>query len=386
MTTDHHRMSKIWVVSEYTSSKQNSTGYFWEKAIHQLKSDGLQVDVLTLKEAVKNTTKKSIVERAGAKLMAAAKLAWATGRKAQKGDIVFSGTNPETLLFVLALLRKLIRFRWYVLVHDVFPENLVPAGILKKESVYFRILKTIFDWVYAQPDRLFVIGRDMKELVDEKTGNPARSFFVHNWVDADQIFSLAKKKSKLIKSLGWEEKTVFQFFGNMGRVQGIPNILRAIDQVSSERAAFLFIGAGACVDLVSKYKKENPEKSFHYFGELPQEQKNEGLAACDVALISLEPGMYGLGVPSKAYFSMAADRPILAVMDARSEISLTVEENDIGWSCEADNPEKIARTIDLICNMDLSRYEGRSKKALQEKYSSTVALTKLSGLMQADMA
>ncbi|QOF81791.1 glycosyltransferase family 4 protein [Variovorax sp. 38R] len=318
--------------------------------------------------------------------MAAAKLAWATGRKAQKGDIVFSGTNPETLLFVLALLRKLIRFRWYVLVHDVFPENLVPAGILKKESVYFRILKTIFDWVYAQPDRLFVIGRDMKELVDEKTGNPARSFFVHNWVDADQIFSLAKKKSKLIKSLGWEEKTVFQFFGNMGRVQGIPNILRAIDQVSSERAAFLFIGAGACVDLVSKYKKENPEKSFHYFGELPQEQKNEGLAACDVALISLEPGMYGLGVPSKAYFSMAADRPILAVMDARSEISLTVEENDIGWSCEADNPEKIARTIDLICNMDLSRYEGRSKKALQEKYSSTVALTKLSGLMQADMA
>ncbi|MCY1214952.1 PEP-CTERM/exosortase A-associated glycosyltransferase [compost metagenome] len=379
-------MSKIWVVSEYTSSKQNSTGYFWEKAIHQLKADGLQVDVLTLKEAVKNTTKKSIVKRAGAKLIAAAKLAWITGRKARKGDVVFSGTNPETLLFALSVLRRLIGFRWYVLVHDVFPENLIPAGIIKKENIFYKLLKVIFDWVYGQPDRLFVIGRDMKELIDKKTGKPARSFFVHNWVDADQIFSIPKKDSSLIKSLGWGGKTVFQFFGNMGRVQGIPNILQAIDQVSSARAAFLFIGAGACVDLVSTYKKINPEKNVHYFGELPQEQKSEGLAACDVALISLESGMYGLGVPSKAYFSMAADRPILAVMDARSEISLAVEENDIGWSCEADNPEKIAKTIDRICRMDLSRYEGRSKNVLQKKYSDSVALAKLSALIQADMA
>lgn len=386
MTTDHYRMSKIWVVSEYTSSKQNSTGYFWEKAIHQLKADGLQVDVLTLKEAVENTTKKSIVKRAGAKLMAAAKLAWITGRKARKGDVVFSGTNPETLLFALSVLRRLIGFRWYVLVHDIFPENLIPAGIIKKENIFYKLLKVIFDWVYGQPDRLFVIGRDMKELIDKKTGKPARSFFVHNWVDADQVFPIPKKNSKLIKSLGWEEKTVFQFFGNMGRVQGIPNILQAIDQVSSARAAFLFIGAGACVDLVSTYKKTNLEKNVHYFGELPQEQKSEGLAACDVALISLEPGMYGLGVPSKAYFSMAADRPILAVMDARSEISLAVEENDIGWSCEADNPEKIAKTIDHICRMDLSRYEGRSKNVLQKKYSDSVALAKLSALIQADMA
>lgn len=378
-------MSKIWVVSEYTSSKQNSTGYFWEKAIHQLRADRLQVDVLTLKEAIKNTTKKSIIRRAGAKLAVAAKLAWATGRNARKSDIVFSGTNPETLLFVLALLRKIIKFRWYVLVHDVFPENLIPAGILKKESMPYRILKAIFDWVYGQPDRLFVIGRDMKELVDKKTKKPSRSIFVHNWVDSNQIYPISKKDSKLIEDLKWKEKTVFQFFGNMGRVQGIPNILKAIDRVSSEKAAFLFIGSGACVDLVSTYKKINPEKNIHYYGELPQERKNEGLAACDVALISLEPGMYGLGVPSKAYFSMAADRPILAVMDAGSEISLAVEENDIGWSCEADNPSEIARTIDHICSMDLSRYAGRAKTALQKKYSDSVALAKLSGFIRADM-
>ncbi|MNV31009.1 hypothetical protein D3C71_1222980 [compost metagenome] len=105
-----------------------------------------------------------------------------------------------------------------------------------------------------------------------------------------------------------------------------------------------------------------------------------------MALISLEPGTFGLGVPSKAYFSMAADRPILAVMDARSEISLVVEENDIGWSCDAENPEKIAKTIDHICGMDLSIYEGRSKSVLQEKYSDAVALAKLSGLIQADLA
>ncbi|MEK5760781.1 glycosyltransferase WbuB, partial [Acinetobacter variabilis] len=52
-----------------------------------------------------------------------------------KDKVVVSGTNPLFLLVLLAFLRVFIPFKWYLLVHDVFPENLVPAGILKKDSV-----------------------------------------------------------------------------------------------------------------------------------------------------------------------------------------------------------------------------------------------------------
>ena len=376
-------MPPIWVVSEYTSAQQNSTGYFWEKAIDQLRADGMKVEVLTLKNAVENSRKKSILRRAIAKFSAAFKLAWSVARKARRGEIVFSGTNPETLLLLLALLKPILGFRWYVLVHDVFPENLIPAGILARKNLSYIVLKSIFDWIYARPDRLFVIGRDMKKLVDEKTGRPNRSFFIHNWVDSGQIFSSLKTDSEIIQELQWEGKTVFQFFGNIGRVQGIPFLLHAIDLVKSERAAFLFIGTGACAGLVADYQLNNPQKNLRCLGELSQERKNDGLAACDVALITLESGMYGLGVPSKAYFSLAAGRPILAVMDAGSEISLMVDEEKIGWHCVPDDPKKLAELIDNICDSDFSEFAIRAKKLSQEKYSASAALAELGRLVRA---
>lgn len=378
-------MSSIWVVSEYTSAQQNSTGYFWERAIDQLTADGMGVKIITLKKEVGNSKKSSIFHRLFAKCLAAVNLAWSVAQRVRRGETVFSGTNPEILFFLLALLKPVIGFRWHVLVHDVFPENLIPAEILKKENFLYRMLKLIFDWVYAQPDQLFVIGRDMKFLVDEKTRLPERSFFIHNWVDSGKVVPSPKADSELVKNLGWENKTVFQFFGNIGRVQGIRSLLDAISLVKSDNAAFLFIGSGVCAALVSAYQKNNPEKSFCYLGEIPQEKKDEGLSACDVALITLEAGMYGLGVPSKAYFSMAAGRPILAVMDTGSEVSLMVEEEKIGWHCISGSPITLANLIDSICQDDLTSYSVRSRKSAEIKYSDTVALAKLSRLVKAGL-
>ncbi len=41
----------------------------------------------------------------------------------KKDSIVFTGTTPILLLFVLFIIKKFLNFRWILLVHDVFPEN-----------------------------------------------------------------------------------------------------------------------------------------------------------------------------------------------------------------------------------------------------------------------
>lgn len=370
-------MAKFFIVSEYTSSAQNSTGYFWEKAFNRLIDDGLQVEVITLERSTKDSVRRNILARALAKLRVASKLAWLTVSKARRGDIVFSGTNPETLLLILALFKNIFGFRLYVLVHDVFPENLIPAGVLTQRNPLYQAMKAVFDWVYAQPDKLFLIGRDMKSLVDQKTKRANRSVFVHNWVESEPIIPIKKSESGIIKDLNWENKTVFQFFGNIGRLQGISKILQAIELVKSPDAAFLFIGTGVESHRVVDFIKRNPGRHVHYFGSLPQVEKDTGLAACDVALIPLAAGMRGLGVPSKAYFSMAADRPILAVMDRGSEIALMVEEEQIGWTCPPGDPAEIAAKIDEICATDLSVYRDKVRHLALTKYSEASALNKL---------
>jgi len=54
-------------------------------------------------------------------------------------------------------------------VHDVFPENTLPSGIIKsKKSFIYKIISSIFNRAYSATDELIVLGRDMKEIVENK--------------------------------------------------------------------------------------------------------------------------------------------------------------------------------------------------------------------------
>ncbi|TDH75628.1 glycosyltransferase family 4 protein, partial [Acinetobacter baumannii] len=282
--------------------------------------------------------------------------------------VVVSGTNPLFLLVLLAFLRVFIPFKWYLLVHDVFPENLVPAGILKKDSVLFKIMNFIFNRIYSRADHLIVIGRDMKNLMRQKTGSDNITV-IPNWVDFTEIDVRQKQQSSIISSLGWNENIVFQFFGNMGRVQGISNLLAAINLINNPSAKFLFIGGGNDAQLVKEFAEDEANKNkVAYIGELAAQRRSLGLSSCDIAIVTLAEGMLGLGVPSKAYFTMAADRPILAIMEEDAEVANMVKEHSIGWVCEPNDPVRLASLIDEICRTKLNKLSNSPRQILQDYY------------------
>lgn len=390
-------MVKVFVVSEYVFSAQNSTGYFWSKIIDKAGASFGSVSVVAPCPVEPGCVKSPV---AGVEYLQFYSIPFDKGRffsrllgqawqcigfmrhvfgKVRRDDVVLSGTNPSLLLLLMPFLKLFKGFRWLLLVHDVYPENLVPAGILKKDSLAYRFLSRVFASVYSRADHIVVIGRDMKDLVGSKTGRVSNITVIPNWVSDKDVVPLNRNDSEIINQLGWQDKIVFQFFGNIGRVQGIDNLLRAIRLVKSTDAAFLFIGEGTAADSVRSFLRNHPERNVAYIGPIPQSEKNKGLAACDVALITLEQGMLGLGVPSKAYFSMAAGRPLLAVMESQAEISRMVRDESIGWSCDPSDPVALAALIDQICQQGVAEIhdrarQGGSRKVLQEKYSEAVAL------------
>lgn len=368
---------KVYVVAEYVHSSQNSTGYFWEKLIEKLVSDGCQAEVLSFTKDKVYRKRGSRFIRVFDKLQETLRLAFLAVKTVRKNSIVLSGTNPEFLMLVLALIKPFLRFKWFVFVSDVFPDNLIPAKIINKKSLFYRLLFGVYRRVYRMPDKLLAVGRDMQDILAEKTGSYENVYFSPHWVDLADISVVDKSQSALLNRLGWNNKVVFQFFGNMGPLQDINNLLLAISLAKAENAAFLFIGQGTESGQLVEYIRNHPEKPVHYYGELPQNEKNLGLAACDVAIVSLVPGMKGFAVPSKAYFSLAADKPILAVMDEGSEISLMVEEEGIGWVCPAGDPGVLAITMDRICEENLSKYSGKLQRLARTKYSEKVILNRL---------
>ena len=388
-------MHKLFVVAEHVYEAQNSTGYFWSKLIEKLASTYGPTCVITMAESKSNCKKISnhrvtYIELAGIKynknklltrFVGQARLVFgfvnAMRLNFKKGDVVFTGTNPALLLMLLPWVKMFIEFRWCLLVHDVFPENLVPAKILKKKSILYRLVSRYFAWAYSKADLLYVIGRDMEDLIGAKIGGTEKIAFVPNWVDEIDVKPIDRSESKILNRFKWGDKIVFQFFGNIGRLQGIDNILDAIKLVKSEKAAFLFIGDGAKAKDVVDFCRAHTLANVYYYGALDQAEKNEGLAACDVALVTLEKGMEGLGVPSKSYFAMAADRPILAVMDPKAEISMMVNEHKIGWTCEPSNSVALASTIDMICEGFRCQQINSPRGVFLREYSAKIILEKL---------
>lgn len=379
---------KIYLITEFYDGAQNTTGYLLGKLYKFLDTqEDLDVTLITKEDhsisyqpkAVYVTgpkiNKKSLINRAYYELLIGFKFFKSSSIKIKKNDIVFTGTTPILLLLPIHILKRLIGFKWVLLVHDVFPENLIPAQILNKNSLIYKLLKSIFDHIYASADRIIVIGSDMKQLIHEKTGSD-NIFVIPNWIDENDIHLQSKTDNDILKSLGWDNaKTTFQFFGNIGRVQGIANLLQAISLMKNkDKAQFIFIGDGAYADEFKASLKQNKENNIVYYGPIPQQEKSIGLNACDISIVTLAEGMLGLGVPSKAYYSMAANKPIFAIMDRRSEIYQMVEGNKIGWVVEPYNIQQVANKLDEAVESANAEQFNSPRQILIDKFSEKIAM------------
>ncbi len=359
---------KVIILAEYIGENHNSTAYYWAQIVKSLQmryevlliaprstyvidfAAQYKVDFVTIEQI--SYDKNRLFSRLWGQVSQTLAFISALRKELHSCQVLFSGTNPIVTMLAISLLRKFKRFRWVLLVHDVFPNNLVPARIIKKNSVLFHALITLSKKMYSAPDRLICIGRDMECLLSEKVGKKNSTRFIPNWASTETTFACPKSTNKIISELGWGDNIVFQFFGNMGRLQGIHNLLNAIELSHDINARFLFIGDGSELVEVEMHiawinKKAGYQKA-HYYGRLTLSDNLVGLNACDVAFVSLASEMYGLGVPSKAYFSMAADKPILYVGERESELALLLAEHQIGWFCEPDDPAKLALLMDEI--------------------------------------
>lgn len=291
----------------------------------------------------------------------------------RKGDKVFSVTNPAFMLLFLAFLRKIRKFQFILLVYDIFPEVLIPAGLSVASSMKYRLALKVFNWAYDSADTIIVIGRDMQEVVAGKVRDPSKIVFVPNWSDTENITTDERDDNPILKRLGIEKDFVFSVAGNMGRTQGMENILNALAlRPPEDNTSFVFMGGGAKTETLKQEIKRIGIKNTYVTGRIPDEEQNAMLNACDVAVISLAEGMYGLSVPSKSYFNMAAGKPLLLIGDKQSEIARVISEHGIGWVVRPGDAEGLAKALSAIREVpeeELRRKCANARKTAEKFFS-----------------
>ena len=291
----------------------------------------------------------------------------------KEGDKVLLVTNPAPVVALVSKLRKIKDFNLNILVHDVFPENTAPAG-LKLPQFAYKYLKNIFDKAYSQADQLIALGRDMKHVLEQKVARfekRPKVTIIENWADLDMVSPMSL--------MSHSEGIVIGYAGNIGRVQGLQSVIKDVRIADNTNIEFHIWGTGAEENNLKELTKSQRMTNVIFHGAYLRSKQSEVFNSCDIALVTLTKGMYGLGVPSKTYNIMAAGKAILFIGEADSEIGLLVKEKQIGYVFEPTDRVGIVKFFSKLTpeiRKELAEMGKRARKVAVEEYAKGIILNK----------
>lgn len=377
---------KLWIITELFHPDETATAYILTEYARELGKKYDLTVVCASKPDEKHTqtgfpfriirvscpdlNKDKLVQRTLRLVAVSLSLTWKALRLCRQGDVVLTVTNPAPILPLIALAKRLKRFRLSVLVHDVFPENAVAAGIVKSpQSLPYRVVKHIFDRAYSVADSLIALGRDMQQLLLEKTSRFAHRpsvSMIENWAEQDIA------PSEWTRAAGG--KIVLQYAGNLGRVQGLLHFLQLLEKSGNQNLRFDVYGNGAVAEEIRGYVDAHQMDNVAFYGGYRRSEQNAILNSCDLSLISLSDGMLGLGVPSKSYNIMAAGNPILYIGHPDSEMALTVKETGIGYCFDSGDEDGI---VGFLRSLSVSKLKELREKGEMARAVCSMRYTKL---------
>lgn len=117
---------------------------------------------------------------------------------------------------------------------------------------------------------------------------------------------------------------------------------------------------------------------------MPRSQSDEMHAACDVAVISLVPGMLGLSVPSRIYSVLASGRPIIGVVEETSELERLLAEEPLGWWVR---PGDVSGFVTAVRQAEaagprLLEMGSRARQIAERDYSTTAMIARFAEVLR----
>jgi colanic acid biosynthesis glycosyl transferase WcaI len=319
------------------------------------------------------TDKTNIPARAlafgGFTLLAAEQAAWRTERP----DIVFAMSPPLTLGLAGWAVARFRGAPFVFNIQDVFPDVAIELGLLKGERV-IRAAYAAERLTYRIADAVTVLSEDLAENVRAKVGtDPGKVRVIPNFVDTDWIRP-GPRENHYREEFGLGGKRVVMYAGNVGLSQSLDLVLSAASaMVDNPDVVFVINGGGS---VRSELQRRAMGLSNVVFVDMqPKGRLPELLAAADVHVVPLRKGLARSSVPSKTYSILAAGRPLVASVDAGTEVARTVEQAGAGIAVPPDDPEAFTKAVRrLVDDPEEAERLGAAGRAFVERWASPAAV------------
>jgi len=243
-------------------------------------------------------------------------------------DLLLYETPPITLEDTVKKIKKCYQIKTFLMLKDIFPQNAVDIGLMKKEGIIFKYFKRKEKLLYEISD---YIGCMSKGNMDYILKNNLE-------ISQEKVYYFPNtKKDTGNRSIGFEkEKLQFVYGGNMGLPQGVLNIAPAITYFKNDKdIEFIFVGKGTEWNKINEYFKE--QKNVKVLESLPRKEYEKLLSSCDAGFIFLDSRFTIPNYPSRTLAYLEKGIPIIAATDKNTDIRNLVQDNNVGlWSCSDD--------------------------------------------------
>jgi len=311
-------------------------------------------DVVEIKNRMPG--KAALIRRAAAEASFTLRAFMATLRGLRRGDVAVTVTAPFMLPYAVAAAARLKRARSVLIMHDLYPDVLVMAGLLKPASIPARAIRAANALMYRALDAVVVIGRDTGRLLSRYRGiAPDKIRFIPNWATlAPGVRPIAPDNRY---RRGQAARFVVGLSGNLGFTHD-PLIVFEAAKLLREDAdiRFLLSGWGIGFERLKQMQSDAPLPNVRLIDRVEDNDLEEFLSAANLWLIPYRKNVAGVSVPSRFYNLLAVGRPVILVSEPGAEAALTVTEHDLGWVVPPGDAGELARTIRLaLASEDPSR-------------------------------
>lgn len=293
-----------------------------------------------------------------------------------KIDACILHTPPLPFYYLTKMVKKYDGTPSILNFEDFHPQELTDVGFLKNPVVIW-VMKHIEKQAYKKSDYITVHSPGGIDYVVSRGADPKRVALVYNSVDLEVVDN-PDIPGDFKQKNGIEDKFLVTYAGILSPFQGLDRILDAAKAVDdNSNILFYIVGDGMEKEHLEKRVAEENITHARILTFLPRDEYLNLVKSSDVALVSLDKRMHAPCLPGKFLNLMGMKRPILAMVDEKSESARVVRDAECGYVVNPDNLEEIVgAVISLRDDTDGCKRFGENGREFMVNHMTTEVATK----------
>lgn len=288
----------------------------------------------------------------------------------EKYDLILFSAPPVTMTSVVAYAKKIYKAESFLMMKDIFPQNAVDLGMMKKNGLIYKYFRHKEKRMYKVSDYIGCMSeQNRKYLIKHNSGLKNKCVYFPNTKKINyQLERIDRKKIRTEFSLP-QDSVIFVFGGNMGKPQGVEFLCKAIKKMKDRKDAFfVLVGRGTEKELIKR--KLDGCQNVIILDNMERQKYEHLIRACDVGIVSLNYNFTIPNYPSRILSYMEYAMPVIAATDRNTDFKDLVEEQaQCGVWCASDDITGFIAGVDELLSDPVERNQkGMNGRKYLEKY------------------